>query len=42
MSSIAEPVLSPKDDSRRPLVAVDSLRVEFQSDGGTIIAVDDV
>jgi ABC-type glutathione transport system ATPase component len=31
-----------QDDARRPLVAVDGLRVEFKTDGGTIVAVDGI
>jgi len=42
MSSTAEPLLASQDDARRPLVAVDGLRVEFKTDGGTIVAVDGV
>jgi len=42
MSSSAEPLLASQDDIRRPLVAVDDLRVEFKTDGGTIVAVDGV
>ena len=42
MSSTAEPLLASQDDTRRPLVAVDDLRVEFKTDGGTIVAVDGV
>jgi ABC-type glutathione transport system ATPase component len=42
MSSTAEPLLASQDDARRPLVAVDGLRVEFNTDGGTIVAVDGV
>jgi ABC-type glutathione transport system ATPase component len=42
MSSTAEPLLASQDDTRRPLVAVDGLRVEFKTDGGTIVAVDGV
>jgi ABC-type glutathione transport system ATPase component len=42
MSSTAEPLLALQDDARRPLVAVDGLRVEFKTDGGTIVAVDGV
>jgi ABC-type glutathione transport system ATPase component len=42
MSSSAEPLLESQDDTRRPLLAVDDLRVEFKSDGGTIVAVDGV
>jgi ABC-type glutathione transport system ATPase component len=40
--STAEPLLTSQDDKRRPLVAVDDLRVEFKTDGGTIVAVDGV
>jgi peptide/nickel transport system ATP-binding protein/glutathione transport system ATP-binding protein len=42
MSSTAEPLLASQDDIRRPLVAIDGLRVEFKTDGGTIVAVDGV
>jgi ABC-type glutathione transport system ATPase component len=42
MSSTAESLLASQDDARRPLVAVDGLRVEFKTDGGTIVAVDGV
>ena len=42
MSSTAEPLLASQDDARRPLVAVEGLRVEFKTDGGTIVAVDGV
>jgi ABC-type glutathione transport system ATPase component len=42
MSSTAEPLLASQDDTRRPLVAIDGLRVEFKTDGGTIVAVDGV
>jgi ABC-type glutathione transport system ATPase component len=42
MSSTAEPLLALQDDARRPLVAVDGLRVEFKTDGGTIVAVDGI
>jgi ABC-type glutathione transport system ATPase component len=42
MSSTAEPLLVLQDDARRPLVAVDGLRVEFKTEGGTIVAVDGV
>jgi ABC-type glutathione transport system ATPase component len=42
MSSTAEPLLASQDDARRPLLAVDDLRVEFKTDGGTIIAVDGI
>ena len=42
MSSTAEPLLASQDGVRRPLVAVDGLRVEFKTDGGTILAVDGV
>src|ERR1700688_2671805 len=42
MSSSAEPLLESQADARRPLVAVDDLRVEFKTDGGTIVAVDGV
>ena len=41
MSSTAEPLLASQADTR-PLVAVDDLRVEFKTDGGTIVAVDGV
>ena len=41
MSSTADPLLAPQADTR-PLVAIDGLRVEFKTDGGTIVAVDDV
>ena len=42
MSSTAEPLLTSQADAPRPLVAVDDLRVEFKTDGGTIVAVDGV
>ena len=42
MSSTAEPLLASQDDTRRPLVAIDGLQVEFKTDGGTIVAVDGV
>ena len=42
MSSTAGPLLAPQDDTRRPLVAIDDLKVEFKTDGGTIVAVDGV
>jgi ABC-type glutathione transport system ATPase component len=42
MSSTAEPLLASQDDTRRPLVAIDGLRVEFKTDGGTIVALDGV
>jgi ABC-type glutathione transport system ATPase component len=42
MSSAAEPLLASQDDTRRPLVTVEGLRVEFQADGATIVAVDGV
>jgi ABC-type glutathione transport system ATPase component len=42
MSSIAEPLLASQGDTRRSLVAVDGLRVEFKTDGGTIVAVDGI
>ena len=42
MSSTAEPLLASQDDTRRPLVRVDGLRVEFKTDGATIVAVDGV
>jgi peptide/nickel transport system ATP-binding protein/glutathione transport system ATP-binding protein len=42
MSSTAEPLLASQDDARRPLVVVNGLRVEFKTDGGTILAVDGV
>ena len=42
MSSAAETLLAPQDSSGRPLVAVEDLRVEFKSDGATIVAVDGV
>ena len=42
MSSTAEPLLASQADAPRPLVAVDDLRVEFKTDGGTIVAVDGV
>jgi ABC-type glutathione transport system ATPase component len=41
MSSTAEPLLASQAYTR-PLVAVDDLRVEFKTDGGTIVAVDGV
>ena len=36
--------IPPEDDgqTRRPLVAVENLRVEFKTDGGMVVAVDDV
>ena len=42
MSSTAEPLLASQDDTRKPLVAVEGLRVEFKTDGGTVAAVDGV
>jgi ABC-type glutathione transport system ATPase component len=42
MSSTAAPLLTSQADTYRPLVAVDDLRVEFKTDGGTIVAVDGV
>ena len=42
MSSTAEPLLASQADAQRPLVAVDDLRVEFKTDGGTVVAVDGV
>src|SRR5580693_5790593 len=42
MSSTAESLPASQADNRRPLVAVDDLRVEFKSDGATIVAVDGV
>jgi peptide/nickel transport system ATP-binding protein/glutathione transport system ATP-binding protein len=42
MSSTAEPLPASQDDTRRPLVAIDGLQVEFKTDGGTIVAVDGV
>jgi ABC-type glutathione transport system ATPase component len=42
MSSTAEPLLALQDDARRSLVAVDGLRVEFKTDGATIVAVDGI
>jgi ABC-type glutathione transport system ATPase component len=42
MSSTAGPLLARQDDTRRPLVAIDDLKVEFKTDGGTIVAVDGV
>jgi peptide/nickel transport system ATP-binding protein/glutathione transport system ATP-binding protein len=42
MSSTAEPLLASQGDTRRPLVKVEGLRVEFQADGATIVAVDGV
>jgi ABC-type glutathione transport system ATPase component len=41
MSSTAEPFLQSRADTQ-PLVAVDDLRVEFKTDGATIVAVDGV
>src|SRR6202453_3200 len=41
MSSTAGLLLASPADTR-PLVAVDDLRVEFKTDGGTIVAVDGV
>jgi ABC-type glutathione transport system ATPase component len=41
MSSTAEPLLASQANTR-PLVTVDDLRVEFKTDGGTIVAVDGV
>ena len=40
--STAEPLLASQDGVRRPLVAVDGLRVEFKTDGATVVAVDGV
>ncbi len=40
--STAEPLLASQDGVRRPLVAVDGLRVEFKTDGATVRAVDGV
>jgi ABC-type glutathione transport system ATPase component len=42
MSSTAETLLASQGDTRRPLVRVEGLRVEFQADGATIVAVDGV
>ncbi len=42
ISSIAEIPSEDDGQARRPLVAVENLRVEFKTDGGTIVAVDDV
>ena len=42
MSSTAETLLPSQGDTRRPLVAVEDLRVEFKTDGATIVAVDGV
>ena len=42
MSSTAESLLASQADAPRPIVAVDDLRVEFKTDGGTIVAVDGV
>jgi ABC-type glutathione transport system ATPase component len=42
MSSTAKPLLASQSDARRPLVAVDDLRVEFKTDAETIVAVDGV
>ena len=42
MSSGAETLVISQDGVRRPLVAIENLRVEFKTDGGTTIAVDGV
>jgi ABC-type glutathione transport system ATPase component len=42
MSSTAEPLLASQAAAPGPLLAVDDLRVEFKTDGGTIVAVDGV
>jgi ABC-type glutathione transport system ATPase component len=42
MSSTAEPLLASQDIARRPLLAVEGLRVEFKTEGATIVAVDGV
>jgi ABC-type glutathione transport system ATPase component len=42
MSSNVETLLASLDDTRRPLVAVEGLRVEFKTDGATVVAVDGV
>jgi ABC-type glutathione transport system ATPase component len=42
MSSTAAPLLASQADAPRPLVAIDDLRVEFKTDGGTIVAVDGI
>jgi ABC-type glutathione transport system ATPase component len=42
MSFTAEPLLASQDDARRPLIAVEDLKVEFESGGAAIVAVDGV
>jgi ABC-type glutathione transport system ATPase component len=42
MSSPAETMLAPQDDTRRALVRVEGLRVEFETGGATTVAVDGV
>src|ERR1700722_14093816 len=42
MSSTAAPLLTSQADTYRPLVAVDDLRVQFKTNGVTIVAVDGV
>jgi ABC-type glutathione transport system ATPase component len=42
MSSTAERPLASQDDTGRPLLAVENLRVEFRTDGASIVAVDGV
>src|SRR5215475_3805055 len=42
MSSTAETFPASQDETLRPLVRVQGLRVEFQADGATIVAVDGV
>ena len=42
MSSTAETLPASQDETFRPLVRVEGLRVEFQADGATIVAVDGV
>ena len=39
MSSTVEPLVASKDGARRPLVAVEDLRVDFRTDGATVVAV---
>jgi len=42
ISSTVKVPAEDNDETRPPLVAVENLRVEFRTDGGTIVAVDDV
>ncbi len=42
MSSLAAVSPQTATEPQQPLVAVENLRVEFKTDGGTIVAVDDV